>query len=161
MQHHEKFQSVAAEEPLLFSRELQMGEEKKALPMQLGEAVAQGIIANQTLAYFIGRTFTFLKRVGLNPEVRFHLQIPAVSCSSLQVLMMSQGQTSMMHLALDIHCCNKDVHCCCSCSGCASASTCSMRWRTMLRTAGTRRWTAPTAGSSAWASPIVRPLTYG
>lgn len=72
MQDHEKFQSVAEEEPLLFSRELQMGEEKRALPMRLGEAVAQGIIANQTLAYFIGRTFTFLKRVGLNPEVRLH-----------------------------------------------------------------------------------------
>ena len=69
VQDHEKFQSVAEEAPLLFSRELQMGEEKKALPMKLGEAVAKGIIANQTLGYFIGRTFTFLKRVGLNPEV--------------------------------------------------------------------------------------------
>lgn len=72
MQDHDKFQSVAEEEPLLFSQDLQMGEEKKALPMKLGEAVAKGIIANQTLGYFIGRTFTFLKRVGLNPEVRIH-----------------------------------------------------------------------------------------
>ena len=82
LQDHEKFQSVAEEEPLLFSRQLQMGEEKRALPMKLGEAVAQGIIANQTLAYFIGRTFTFLKRVGLNPEVRLHSCSPAVFCGS-------------------------------------------------------------------------------
>jgi glycyl-tRNA synthetase (class II) len=85
MQDHEKFQSVAEEEPLLFSRELQMGEEKRALPMKLGEAVAEGIIANQTLAYFIGRTFTFLKRVGLNPEVRPHSKSPAIVCSSCAV----------------------------------------------------------------------------
>ena len=50
--------------PLLYSRALQMGDEKKAARMALGEAVAQGIIANQTLAYFIGRTYLFAKRVG-------------------------------------------------------------------------------------------------
>lgn len=69
MQDHEKFHLVANEAPLLFSRELQMGEEKKAKHMTLDEAVKTGIIANQTLAYFIGRTYMFLKRVGLTPEV--------------------------------------------------------------------------------------------
>ncbi len=69
MQDHEKFHLVANEAPLLFSRELQMGEEKKPKHMTLAEAVKTGIIANQTLAYFIGRTYMFLKRVGLTPEV--------------------------------------------------------------------------------------------
>lgn len=69
---HPKFGSVAAATPLLFSRELQMGAEKLAKPMALGDAVAAGIIANETLAYFIGRTYLFLTRVGVDPaKLRF------------------------------------------------------------------------------------------
>lgn len=60
---------MADEAPLLFSRELQMGAEKKPQAMALGEAVTRGIIANETLGYFIGRTHLFLKRVGLTTEV--------------------------------------------------------------------------------------------
>ncbi|GAB4820588.1 hypothetical protein N2152v2_007634 [Parachlorella kessleri] len=74
---HPKFKNVAGLDPLLYSRALQMGEEKKAQRMKLGEAVAQGIIANETLAYFIGRTYLFCTTVGLNPDrIRFrqHLQ---------------------------------------------------------------------------------------
>lgn len=54
-----------------------MGDEKKAQRMALGQAVAQGIIANETLAYFIGRTYLFAERIGLDTErIRFrqHLQ---------------------------------------------------------------------------------------
>ena len=54
-----------------------MGDEKKPKPMALGDAVAQGIIANETLAYFIGRTWLFFCRVGVDPaRMRFrqHLQ---------------------------------------------------------------------------------------
>ncbi|KAK9841503.1 hypothetical protein WJX74_006826 [Apatococcus lobatus] len=65
---HPKFQSIAREQPLLFSRALQMSEEKQPQAMQLGDAVSQSIIANQTLAYFIGRTYLFLLRVGINPK---------------------------------------------------------------------------------------------
>ncbi|KAL4457919.1 hypothetical protein ABPG75_012784 [Micractinium tetrahymenae] len=74
---HPKFQSVAEVAPLLYSRALQMGEEKKPQRMALGDAVSKGIIANETLAYFIGRTYLFAQRIGLNPDrVRFrqHLQ---------------------------------------------------------------------------------------
>ncbi|EFN58464.1 hypothetical protein CHLNCDRAFT_34068 [Chlorella variabilis] len=80
---HPKFQSVAEVAPLLYSRELQMGDEKKPKRIPLGTAVAKGIIANETLAYFIGRTYLFAQRasqwggVGLNADrVRFrqHLQ---------------------------------------------------------------------------------------
>lgn len=65
---HPKFAAVADLAPLLYSRDLQMGEEKKPKPMKLGDAVAQGVIANQTLAYFIGRTWVFYKKIGINPE---------------------------------------------------------------------------------------------
>ena len=60
LQAHPKFESVAGCVPLLYSRELQMGADKVALPMSLGEAVSRGIIANETLGYFIGRTHLFL-----------------------------------------------------------------------------------------------------
>ena len=74
---HPKFNTIANEAPLLYSRALQLGAEKKSERMKLGDAVAQGIIANQTLAYFIGRTHLFCCKIGLDPErVRFrqHLQ---------------------------------------------------------------------------------------
>ncbi|KAK9823739.1 hypothetical protein WJX72_005053 [[Myrmecia] bisecta] len=74
---HPKFQAIAGVTPLLYSRELQMGAEKLAKPMSLREAVAGGIIANQTLAYFIGRTYLFMTKIGINPlRLRFrqHLQ---------------------------------------------------------------------------------------
>ena len=45
-----------------------MGEEKKAHPMSLREAVKKGIIANETLGYFIGRTFLFLQKIGVNTQ---------------------------------------------------------------------------------------------
>ena len=74
---HPKFNTIAEVAPPLYSRELQMGGEKKPKRITLGSAVASGIIANQTLAYFIGRTYLFAERIGLNPDrVRFrqHLQ---------------------------------------------------------------------------------------
>ncbi|KDD74333.1 class II core domain (G, H, P, S and T) tRNA synthetase, partial [Helicosporidium sp. ATCC 50920] len=74
---HPKFARVAEVSPLLYSRDLQLGEEKAAKRLALGEAVARGVIANETLAYFIGRTALFCERIGLDPErVRFrqHLQ---------------------------------------------------------------------------------------
>jgi hypothetical protein len=54
-----------------------MGEEKLPKPMALGEAVSRGIIANETLAYFIGRTWLLFGRLGVDPKrMRFrqHLQ---------------------------------------------------------------------------------------
>lgn len=68
LQDHPKFVEVAGSKPLLYSRELQMGEEKKAHPMSLGEAVQKGIIANETLGYFIGRTYLFLQKIGIDTQ---------------------------------------------------------------------------------------------
>lgn len=66
-QSHPKFANVADLQPLLFSRELQMGEEKLAKPMRLGDAVAAKVIANETLGYFIGRTHQFMLTIGIDP----------------------------------------------------------------------------------------------
>eukprot|EP01026_Neomeris_dumetosa_P035270 TRINITY_DN2821_c1_g1_i10.p1 TRINITY_DN2821_c1_g1~~TRINITY_DN2821_c1_g1_i10.p1 ORF type:complete len:692 (+),score=122.03 TRINITY_DN2821_c1_g1_i10:151-2226(+) len=74
---HPKFSQVADIEPLLYSRELQLGKSKRPKAVKLGEAVSAGMIANETLAYFIGRTYLFLLDIGINPSrMRFrqHLQ---------------------------------------------------------------------------------------
>ena len=49
-------------EPLLYSKALQKDTSKQPEAMTLKEAVQQRIIANETLAYFIGRTYLFLVR---------------------------------------------------------------------------------------------------
>ena len=74
---HPKFKYVNHLDPLLYSRSLQLGTEKKPQRISLRRAVEEGVIANETLAYFIGRTYTFCTKIGLNPDrVRFrqHLQ---------------------------------------------------------------------------------------
>ncbi len=69
---HPKFASVATVAPLLYARAAQMGAAKRPTATPLGAAVADGTIANETLAYFIGRTFLFCRRIGLDPaKVRF------------------------------------------------------------------------------------------
>lgn len=74
---HPKFKFISDLNPLLYSRALQLGTEKKPQRISLRRAVEEGVIANETLAYFIGRTYTFCIKIGLNPDrVRFrqHLQ---------------------------------------------------------------------------------------
>lgn len=72
---HPKFATVADLHLPLYSRELQMAAtaaERKPGMMRLGDAVASGVIANQTLGYFIGRTYQFFVSVGVDPKrVRF------------------------------------------------------------------------------------------
>jgi len=74
---HALFGEIAHVMLSLFSRDAQLGEVKKPFPMSIGEAVEKGIVANQTLGYFIARTQTFLEKIGVNPaRLRFrqHLQ---------------------------------------------------------------------------------------
>jgi glycyl-tRNA synthetase (class II) len=61
-QSHPKFSTVEDLEPLLYSKALQKDTSKQPKAMTLKEAVRQRIIANETLAYFIGRTYLFLVR---------------------------------------------------------------------------------------------------
>merc|ERR1719261_913205 len=45
--------------------------------MTLGEAVGKGVINNETLGFFIGRTYLFLISVGIIPEyLRFRQHLP-------------------------------------------------------------------------------------
>eukprot|EP00210_Caulerpa_lentillifera_P009365 g8928.t1 len=74
---HSKFDTISSISPLIFSQELQKSEAKKPMKITFKEAVEQGIICNQTLAYFMARTYLFLEKVGIKTEkMRFrqHLE---------------------------------------------------------------------------------------
>ncbi|XP_023731441.1 glycine--tRNA ligase, mitochondrial 1 [Lactuca sativa] len=73
---HPKYSEVEKLEFLMFPRDLQMsGQSAKRLC--LGEAVSKGIVNNQTLAYFIGRVYLFLTRLGIDEErLRFRQHLP-------------------------------------------------------------------------------------
>ena len=73
---HPKFANVADLELLLFAspEQLAAAEPKRT---KLGEAVRSGMIANETLGYYIGRTYLFLLRSGcLAPHIRFRQHLP-------------------------------------------------------------------------------------
>ena len=74
---HPRFGEVKDVELSLFSRDAQLATVKRPFPMSAGDAVAKGIIANETLGYFIARTQLFLLKIGIDPaRLRFrqHLQ---------------------------------------------------------------------------------------
>lgn len=74
---HPKFDSISSIAPLLFSKELQKSNNKTPVNISFKEAVEQGIICNQTLAYFMARTYLFMEKVGIKTEkLRFrqHLE---------------------------------------------------------------------------------------
>ncbi|XP_059633420.1 glycine--tRNA ligase, mitochondrial 1-like [Cornus florida] len=73
---HPKYSEVSNLEFLMFPREEQMsGQSAKRFP--LGEAVSRGIVNNETLAYFIGRVYLFLTRLGIDKEkLRFRQHLP-------------------------------------------------------------------------------------
>ncbi|XP_010530803.1 PREDICTED: glycine--tRNA ligase, mitochondrial 1 [Tarenaya hassleriana] len=64
---HPKFSDIANLEFLMFPREEQMSGQS-AKKLCIGEAVAKGIVNNETLGYFIGRVYLFLTRLGIDPE---------------------------------------------------------------------------------------------
>ncbi|KVI04113.1 glycine--tRNA ligase, mitochondrial 1-like [Cynara cardunculus var. scolymus] len=73
---HPKYSEVANLKFLMFPRDEQMsGQSAKRLC--LGDAVSRGIVNNQTLAYFIGRVYLFLTRLGIDEErLRFRQHLP-------------------------------------------------------------------------------------
>ncbi|EFJ16329.1 hypothetical protein SELMODRAFT_268613 [Selaginella moellendorffii] len=64
---HPRFGSVADLEFFLFPRSQQVNM-SAPLKVRLGDAVAQKIIDNETLGYYIGRTYLFLTTLGINKE---------------------------------------------------------------------------------------------
>jgi len=71
-----KFRSVADTSLLLFPSGKQLQGESH-VSMTIGEAVSGGIVNNETLGYFIVRTYQFLVSVGIKPEhCRFRQHLP-------------------------------------------------------------------------------------
>ncbi|KAL8467025.1 hypothetical protein ACS0TY_035922 [Phlomoides rotata] len=64
---HPKFSKVSKLEFFMFPREDQVSG-RQARKMPIGEAVSQGIVNNETLGYFIGRVYLFLKRLGIDED---------------------------------------------------------------------------------------------
>mmetsp|Transcript_29806 Transcript_29806/g.41189 ORF Transcript_29806/g.41189 Transcript_29806/m.41189 type:complete len:687 (+) Transcript_29806:124-2184(+) len=68
---HPKFPDVESLTFLMYPREQQLAA-SGAIPINVGEAVKSGIVANQTLAYFIARTYLYLTHCGIDPaRLRF------------------------------------------------------------------------------------------
>lgn len=69
--NHPKFENVKETEMLLFSAANQM-DGKPAELHSIGQAVDKGLVANQTLGYFMARIQQFLIRIGVDPgKLRF------------------------------------------------------------------------------------------
>eukprot|EP00048_Salpingoeca_helianthica_P015207 m.225618 g.225618 ORF g.225618 m.225618 type:complete len:669 (-) comp16741_c0_seq1:134-2140(-) len=63
--NHPKFKTVADLLVPLLSAKNQMAAQP-AEPMTLGDAVAKGVIANETLGYFLGRIYLFMQKIGID-----------------------------------------------------------------------------------------------
>uniref|UniRef100_A0A7N0T031 glycine--tRNA ligase n=1 Tax=Kalanchoe fedtschenkoi TaxID=63787 RepID=A0A7N0T031_KALFE len=64
---HPKFKEVENLDFFMFPRDDQVSG-KAAKKMNIGEAVSQGIVNNETLGYFIGRVYLFLTSLGIDKE---------------------------------------------------------------------------------------------
>jgi len=90
---HPKFAAVADLELRLFSSPQQLAAQPPS-HRALGDAVGERLIANETLGYFIGRTFLLARRAGIRAEhIRFRQHLPtemahyACDCWDMEVEM--------------------------------------------------------------------------
>lgn len=90
---HPKFKAVADLQISLFSSPQQLAAQPPTV-RTLGDAVAERLIANETLGYFIGRTFLLARRAGIEgAHVRFRQHLPtemahyACDCWDMEVEM--------------------------------------------------------------------------
>ena len=65
---HERFGEVRDVILVLLDRHVQTAGSTKVVKMSVGDAVDRGIIANETLGYFIARIYQFLLKIGINSE---------------------------------------------------------------------------------------------
>ena len=69
---HERFDEVRDVELDLLDRHTQAAGSTKLTRMKIGEAVDKGLVANETLGYFLARIHQFLIKIGINPtRLRF------------------------------------------------------------------------------------------
>ncbi|EDQ88108.1 uncharacterized protein MONBRDRAFT_37647 [Monosiga brevicollis MX1] len=104
---HARFDRVKDVCPPLYTANAQQAGEK-ITRMSIGDAVAQGIIANETLGYFVGRIFQFMVHIGVDQErIRFRQHLP----------------TEMAHYACDCWDCELETsYGWIECVGCADRS---------------------------------------
>ncbi|GJU68835.1 glycine--tRNA ligase, mitochondrial 1-like protein [Tanacetum coccineum] len=91
---HQKYSQVSNLEFLMFPRDEQMsGQFAKRLC--LGDAVSKGIIKNESLAYFIGRAYLYLTRLGIDEKrLRFRQNLPNVMDHYAEDCWMAEIETS-------------------------------------------------------------------
>jgi len=65
---HVRFKEVRDVTLDLLDRNVQFAGSTKPTKMTIGEAVDKGVIANETLGYFMARIYLFLLKVGINPK---------------------------------------------------------------------------------------------
>ena len=88
---HPSFPNVAGKVMNLFDRDSQLGTGRPRV-MSMGEAVAEGLVNNETLGYFMARTQLFVEKIGMTPsKLRFrqHLKSEmahyAADCWDLEI----------------------------------------------------------------------------
>lgn len=70
--NHERFAEVRDVELDLLDRHVQQAGSTQVSRMRVGDAVARGVIANETLGYFLARIHLFLTKIGIDPaRLRF------------------------------------------------------------------------------------------
>lgn len=65
---HSKFGDVRNVVASLLDRHVQEAGSTTSVKITIGEAVDRGIIANETLGYFVARIYQFLVKIGINPD---------------------------------------------------------------------------------------------
>ncbi|KAG5642866.1 hypothetical protein DXG03_002011 [Asterophora parasitica] len=69
---HVRFPEVRSQVLTLLDRHVQESGSSQTTQMTVGEAVDNGVIANETLGYFIARIYQYLVKIGINPaRLRF------------------------------------------------------------------------------------------
>lgn len=101
---HPRFDEVKAIRMKFYSQEAQeRGEEDE---MSFGEAVEKGVVAHQTLAYYVARTYQYLLAVGIDPQkLRFRqhksdeMAHYAADCWDAEVLLDRLGWIELVGVA--------------------------------------------------------------
>jgi glycyl-tRNA synthetase len=65
---HERFKEVRDIVLTLLDRQVQSAGSTEVTQISIGEAVDKGIVANETLGYFIARIYLFLLKIGIDPK---------------------------------------------------------------------------------------------
>ncbi len=65
---HARFDEVRNVELRLLGRNVQLSGRTDLVTMTVGHAVDSGLVDNETLGYFIARIYSFLRKIGADPQ---------------------------------------------------------------------------------------------